>query len=108
YPVAAGLKAGVLGGGEVVAAQLDVVLLAPAHGQGRGVEHEVSALLESRALQHDEPRAGRRGRAAAQRGRGVGPEHEALLRQPEVARRRADDAPDEEVEEDEEEDLEDE
>src|SRR5690349_12518422 len=93
----------------LVRADRDVVLPAAADRQLGRVELEVLALAEVGALHNHEPARDRAatcrldsGLAARRR------EDEAFLRQPQVAARRADDAPDEQVEEDEERDLEDE
>jgi len=93
-------------GGVLVALQLDVVLRAPAEGQRRCVEIPLVPLGKRRALHHDDlPGLDVRG-AVAEPGDRAGREHEALLREAQVACGRPHDAPDEQVEEDEEGDFE--
>src|SRR5438477_3723353 len=72
------------------------------------VERDDVPLVERRAREHDEPaQLQRLWLGDEPRGRGLlRAEDHRLLRQPQVASRRAHDAPDEEVEEDEEGDLE--
>src|SRR5581483_6024818 len=102
--VAARLEAHVPRGRELVALEREVVLAAAADGDRRGVDLELIALVEHGALLHDElPARRRRGCVGHDR-----PHDEALLAglHAHVARDRADDPPDEEVEKDEERDLE--
>src|SRR5581483_11827807 len=103
YAVAARLDADVAGRRVLVAVDRHVVLAAAADRERRRVELELGAAVEDAARRHAEPPGPDRlsDRSAGHRG----PEDEALLRQPQVARGGADDPPDEGVEEDEERDL---
>src|SRR5262249_40184153 len=95
--------------GELVALELDVVRGASPERDRSCVQLEALALAEGRASDgHERARAERR-RPAESCGRRLrGADDQALLRQPDVARRASPDPPDEEVEEHEEADLEDE
>src|SRR5262249_14245899 len=100
--------AGVVRGSVVVPVQAHVVGAATADRDARGIELELGVLVDRTAPDHDESahlrvRFGRRPKACGSRLFRV--EHEALLGQPEVTARGANDAPDEEVEEDEERSL---
>ena len=105
-PVAARLEARVAARRVLVLRDRDVVAGAAADTERREVELEHVSLLERWAAGDDEPADVGLGRDRQDRGRLVRAQDHGLLRQPQVARGGADDAPDEEVEEDEERDLE--
>jgi hypothetical protein len=95
-------------GGELVVVEGDVVLGAAADGDARRVEDELGALVQRRALQHDQPAHQGLGWAAIAQARGgsfLRCEDEALLRHPQILAGGAHDPPDEQVEQDDEADL---
>src|SRR5213592_78933 len=104
--VAPWLDAGVVRGSVVVPVEADVVRVATADRDARGIELELGVLVDCAAPDHDEP-AHLRLRLGSEPGRGglLRADYEAFLRHSEVAARCANDAPDEEVEEDEERSL---
>src|SRR3954471_24952768 len=108
HAVAAGFDPRVVGRGVLVAGEVDVVARAAAEQQRRRVEHQLVVLVERRALHHHQAPALDLRLLLAEPWHRAGREHEALLRHAHVARGRAHDPPDEEVEQDEERELEDE
>jgi len=104
--VAPRLEARMVRRGELVALDREVVVAPAPNAKRMGVERDDVALVERRALEHDEP-AELAGNGLREQGRCLlRREDHRLLRQAQVAGGGADDPPDEQVEQDEERDLE--
>src|SRR5581483_1971141 len=103
-PVPPGLDPRVAGRRVLVVRQRHVVRATATEGDRLRVERDLVAALERRAREDDQAaeRASRKGDTEAGRGRLLRPQDHRLLGQAEVAGRRPDDPPDEQVEEDEE------